>query len=57
MTIQEITINKIERKIKLLRKKMIYTANIKGLNHPHTIKRSQQLDNHLNNYRQVKSIV
>ncbi|GGM19644.1 hypothetical protein GCM10011351_01870 [Paraliobacillus quinghaiensis] len=57
MTIQEITINKIERKIRLLRKKMINAADVKGLNHPHTIKRSQQLDSQLNSYQRIKSIV
>lgn len=43
-------VNKIENKIYELRHKMISTAQIKGLNHPDTIKCSEELDIQLNQY-------
>ncbi|MGM0876401.1 MAG: aspartyl-phosphate phosphatase Spo0E family protein [Bacillota bacterium] len=44
MQLSELIVNKLECKINVLRIRMIYTGNIKGLNHPATIKYSKELD-------------
>ena len=48
-------ITQVEFKIDLLRKRMITTAQLKGLKHPDTIKCSQELDIFLNKYQQIKT--
>lgn len=47
-------LNEIEQLINKLRSHMILTARIKGLNHPDTIKCSQELDALLNEYSRLK---
>ena len=44
----------LELEINLLRIYMINTGNFKGLNHPDTIKLSQELDILLNIYQRIK---
>jgi stage 0 sporulation regulatory protein len=44
----------LENKIKMLRALMITTGKFKGLNHPETIKCSQELDMILNKYHHLK---
>ncbi|WP_088104055.1 aspartyl-phosphate phosphatase Spo0E family protein [Halalkalibacter urbisdiaboli] len=44
----------LESKITYLRLKLISTGQMKGLNHPDTIKCSQELDHILNEYERVK---
>ncbi|UHA61515.1 aspartyl-phosphate phosphatase Spo0E family protein [Metabacillus litoralis] len=43
-------------RIYILRKQMVYTGMNKGLNHPNTLKQSQELDNMLNTYRYYKEM-
>ncbi|MGG0855286.1 Spo0E family sporulation regulatory protein-aspartic acid phosphatase [Metabacillus fastidiosus] len=54
MKIQDITLNELENDIQSLRSRMIATGIQKGLNHPDSIKYSQQLDVLLNKYQRLK---
>lgn len=56
MIIREIIAFKLENKINLLRIHMISTGLSKGLNHPNTIKCSQELDDLLNKYQQIRKL-
>ncbi|MED4402477.1 aspartyl-phosphate phosphatase Spo0E family protein [Metabacillus fastidiosus] len=55
MKIQNMTLNELENDIQSLRSRMITTGMQKGLNHPDSIKYSQQLDVLLNKYQRLKS--
>lgn len=55
MKTKKLTINRLEYKINLLRKRMISSAFLKGFTHPHTISCSQELDVYLNKYYQINS--
>lgn len=46
-------ITDLEYKIHTLRNRMIYTAQLKGLNHSDTIERSKELDFLLNKYGKI----
>jgi hypothetical protein len=49
-----LTLIELENKIKSLRIQMMCTAKLKGINHPDTIKFSQELDLILNEYQLLK---
>ncbi|MBO1514006.1 aspartyl-phosphate phosphatase Spo0E family protein [Metabacillus bambusae] len=54
MKIRELLVNKLEYNINSLRNRMISIGELKGLNHPDTIKCSQKLDLYLNKYDRLK---
>ncbi|WP_226036825.1 aspartyl-phosphate phosphatase Spo0E family protein [Aquibacillus saliphilus] len=56
MKIQKVTIYLLKFKIKLLRIRMVYHGQSKGLTHPDTIKHSQNLDVQLNRYHRIQSL-
>ncbi|ADU31956.1 aspartyl-phosphate phosphatase Spo0E family protein [Evansella cellulosilytica] len=48
------TRDELHTQINVLKSKMIFIGNAKGLNHPETIKYSQQLDVYLNYYANLE---
>ncbi|MGE8078278.1 aspartyl-phosphate phosphatase Spo0E family protein [Peribacillus loiseleuriae] len=56
MEIKELILNDLENKINTLRILLISIGTLKGLNHPDTIKCSQELDVFLNKYQRIKLI-